>query len=227
MRKALSPGWAAAALCGTCLGAHFALAGIPPWPPRESWQWLPALAIAGTFLGLLDRALAAGIRWVLRTVLACAAGWVLSPEGSLRAAWAAGTGAAILASCLNLDPLASGFRGRALPLGLAGWAALGALSLGLSGCALFGLLCGGMAAGLALCAAFALPLEAVVLPLSVVSAGLWLNGWKFSETPGSCALLLWASPWTLQAIRIGPAGTLAVALPAGAAALLAWRASPT
>ena len=198
--------WADAVALGIgYAGGHVVTAGWPAFPPAEATQWLPYLALAATFLGVIDALLRpAGSLRMLIWMLCCTGflrlllnakfqyGWSLA-QGVL---WIVGLAAGMLILAISLDAAVRRDRSISSPLILTIVACGTGAALMLSGSMLLGQLAMILAAALGaiLAAAFLLP-RAVegrgVVPVAVAIARqplaqrLFLLGASHSQCPAA------------------------------------------
>lgn len=244
-------GGALALSAGYAVG-HVALTGWQPFPPTEVTHWLLYFALAAMAVGLLDALWRepAWLRWGGRLLLAGAVVWLLlrpiieytwgSAQG---AAWIVGLGLALLAFWAGLEALSERLSTASLSLILLIVTAGSSVVLLLSGSALLSQLGGAAAATLGACLVVAgrsptLSLaRGAVCVVSVLLAGLWLNGYFYAEAPLTSVLLVALSPtaaWVGQVERVRrlapwQANLVRVAVvlvPVALAVVTALRASP-
>ena len=199
--------WAdAVALAIGYAGGHVVTAGWPAFPPAEATQWLPYLALAAMFLGVIDAFLRpAGSLRTLIWILCCMGFLRLLLSAKFQYGWSLPCKAcfgsrASRRECLFL-PASSmrpfvGIASISSPLVLTIVAGGTGVALMLSGSMLLGQLAMALAAALGaiLAAAFLLP-KAVegrgIVPVAVaLLASLWLSGYFYSDLPPASALLL-------------------------------------
>jgi len=195
------------------VAGHLGIAGLPPFPPIEATQGLAYLALAAMMLGLVDalcRKNPAWRRWGLRLLLAGATVWLLL-RSILSLAWMIALSVALLAFWAQLEVLAERQPGAGLPLLLLVVTAATSVILLVSGSALLGQLGGGLTAAIAASGVVAwrsptFSLSRGATPVvSVLLAGLWLNGSFYAETPLTSVALMALSltaAWVGQAERV-------------------------
>lgn len=235
------------------VAGHIGVAGVPPFPPTEAMHWFVYLALAAMVLGLLEafyQKSPAWLRWGLRLLLAGATMWLLlrplfeytwGPAKGI--AWMAVLSVALVAFWAQLEALSERQPGVTFPLILLVVTAASGGILLVSGSALLGQLGGALTAAIAASWVVAwwtpkFSLSRGATPVvSVLLAGLWLNGYFYAETPLMSVLLMALSPtaaWIGQAERVkrfapwqaNMARVGAVLIPVALAVILAVIASP-
>jgi len=224
LRRVLPGAVAGAIAVGVAyLAGHIGLRGWRGWVPRESTDWVGAVALLGLFVGAtgLTRRGPTGLRSLTRLLLAAFAAWlvvgkVLGREhagaGLVRELLVLGAGIAVAWSALEslAQPAVRGG-----PFAVLLVTSLGcALVLGISGSIVLAQLAGVMTATLGavlvLCARqrSAEVLLGVAGPAALVLGVLLLAGLHLADVPAPSALLLAAAPLCALLVRLA-AGLLA------------------
>jgi len=250
-RKRASRCAGAIAIGAGYVAGHVLAAGWSPFPPRYATHWLFWFAVIGVITAAADalvrpRGTVRLVTWAIICTIACRL--ILQPkfsyawsaaEGWLRV-FAIALGVVVLTCCLDLverRPF-----GTATLFSVATILCGGAcIALILSGSLLLGQLACVLSATAAPCFLLTIAVKGpfdpsgAAAPLSLVCAGLWLNGFFYAELPAASALLLALAP----AVALLPvrkeshsqSRALAyriafVAVPVAIAVLLALHASP-
>jgi hypothetical protein len=218
-------GWGGAVgVAAGYLAAHAAIVGRPPLPPIETTHWLFLfVAIAGA-LGVIESfwSAPAFVRWIPRVALAAAlVGLTLrtkmkySWSGGEAAIWLAAAGVVVLLVWISIDAAGERERGVALPVALMTWAAAMGAILAASGNASYGQLAGawGATMGGAWVVAILQPnlslARGATTVAATLAAGLWLNGFFYTEMPRWVGGSLLAPAAAIWALRFGPISRMA------------------
>ncbi|MGC2579219.1 MAG: hypothetical protein WA376_16775 [Terrimicrobiaceae bacterium] len=198
----------AVALAMGYAGGHAVTIGWPPFPASEATQWLPYVALATMFVGVLDTLLQPpGMLRALVWICYCAGllrlllspkfqyGWSLL-EGVF---WIAGLALGMLTLASFLDAAVRRDKSVSSPLILTIVACGTGVALMLSGSALLGqmaiVLVAALGAILVVTFLFPKSIEGrAIVPVAVaILASLWLMGFFYAELPSASALLLAAA----------------------------------
>lgn len=205
--RALETGAGPAITAGFVAG-FLGIAGLPGFPPKETWHWLPFLAVAGTVVGSIEPRMPEMPRRMLRVLLFVAA-IVVSSLPKERTSFATiGIAVAGLLAAHGVESLArlGGSRAALLPVCIGAAGAAVALAV-FAGWAVLGMLCGALAAATAACLVLGsrVPVDArdAAVPAMVVLAASCAAGTQLAQLPVSSAILLAATPLCgLLAVRL-------------------------
>ena len=245
--RALNKGRTDATGVGPAIAAGFVvgflgIAGMPSFPPKETWHWLTFLAMAAAIVGAIELRVPEWPRRLLRALLFVAAMIVVSMPSdrtSLPTIAVAVSGLVALRGVEGLDRL-GGSLSALLPVCIGAFGAAVALAL-FSGWAVLGMLCGALTAAIAACLVvgrkFPVHAKDAMVPATVILATACLNGRHFASLPLESAVLLASTPFgaLLAARMLARRGTPArdvvraacgAAIQAGLAVALAAIDSP-
>ncbi len=174
-------------------------AGLPGFPPKEAWKWLPYIAMAGAVAGAIEMRVPTPPRWLLRVLLFVVATFVSSPAAdrvSLASLGIAAAGLAGLWATGRLERL-GGTRAALLPSFIAAFGLALALAV-FSGSIVLGSVCGALATAIATCLVLGhrLPVHArdAAVPATLIVTSGALCGFHWAELPVWSALAVAATP---------------------------------
>jgi len=180
----------------------FASGGIT-YPPRETTDWLPYIAVVGALVGCIRFWMWRhfwGAALSLGTALTLFGYQINGNAGAVL--WTLGVTLVLAVSATLLQLIEDRCSGAELSLGLAVAAGSGGIAMFLSGSAVLGQIAGAvglMLSGIAILAFFANATVGSVLPFIYVFAfgSLLLEGCLLAGLPWISGVLLWIAPWTL------------------------------
>jgi hypothetical protein len=218
-------GWPRLGQVGATLGlgtayavSHVLIQGWPPFPALETWQWLLALALGATLLGMAEDLAHPG-RWIrcgVRLLLAPLVVWLFvrplldaQRDDHLSLAVFAGLTVLVILFLGAIGELAARQQRRALAFVLGLVTAATALALVFSHNLSLGKLAGALAGAQlgALVAAVVsrqAPVRGTATVAAVLLTGLVLDGHYYSDLPTVSALLLALAPLGLALVRFRP-----------------------
>ena len=200
--------WGALAVAAAFAGCYGLLDGWPGMPPLLAEGWLPFAAGAAVLVALLAHLIKRG-RALLWLALFVAAEFVLTarPRGSwpmwVTAMWLVGGGLGSVVVLLSINRFAEKQRGTALALALWIWTAGTGVALALTGSLKYAQFAASVSAamGAGVVAAWINPkisfARGAVETLALLTLGLLLCGYLYSDLPASPALLLAVAPLSL------------------------------
>lgn len=245
--RALTKGRGGATGVGPAIAAGFiaaflAIAGLPTFPPKEAWHWLPFVAVLTAAVGTVEARLSAVVRTGLQLAVLFPAVFAAVPHAERQsdATYAIAVAAFFSTRSLAWLERRGGAGPTLVPVGVTA-AAIAVALLVFSGWAILGMLCGALAAATAVCLALGwkFPTHArdAALPASMLVAAAAAGGANYAELPIASAILLAVAPAggalavSLLARRGGAVRLMlraagGAAIPAGIAVALAAHAAP-
>jgi hypothetical protein len=245
--RAATKGRAGATGVGLAIAAGFvasflAVVGLPSFPPKEAWHWLPVVAAAAAAIGAVEARLHEYVRAAMRVVVVVIAVFGAVPQADRASVPVLAIAVAALVSARSLDALSrlGGPRTALAPVVVTAFAAAVCM-LVFSGWIGLGMLCGALAAATGACFVLGLKLPTdardASLPAAMLLAAAAANGAYYADLPRASAVLLALAPAGglltvgLLARRGGPMRLVlraagGAAIPAGIAIALAAHAAP-